>query len=223
MILGKNITKSFGNLQVLKGIDILIPEGKIVSIVGASGAGKTTLLQILGTLSRPTSGKVFINQKEVSSLGEKEISQFRNRNIGFVFQFHHLLPEFTALENVCIPAYINGVSRAKAEQKAGDLLTFLGLADRLSHKPDELSGGEQQRVSVARALINDPMVIFADEPSGNLDSQNKQELHTLFFSLRDEFGQTFVIVTHDTHLADMSDIKYEMNDGKIINNLTKVQ
>jgi len=217
MILGKNITKSFGNLQVLKGIDILIPEGKIVSIVGASGAGKTTLLQILGTLSRPTSGKVFINQKEVSSLGEKEISQFRNRNIGFVFQFHHLLPEFTALENVCIPAYINGVSRAKAEQKAGELLTFLGLADRLTHKPDELSGGEQQRVSVARALINDPMVIFADEPSGNLDSQNKQELHTLFFSLRDKFGQTFVIVTHDTHLADMSDIKYEMNDGKIVN------
>ena len=222
MILGENITKSFGNLQVLKGIDILIPEGKIVSIVGASGAGKTTLLQILGTLSRPTSGKVYINQKEVSNLGEKEISQFRNRNIGFVFQFHHLLPEFTALENVCIPAYINGISRAKAEQKAGDLLSFLGLADRLTHKPDELSGGEQQRVSVARALINEPMVIFADEPSGNLDSQNKQELHTLFFSLRDKFGQTFVIVTHDTHLADMSDIKYEMNDGKIVNHLTKV-
>jgi len=215
MIRGENITKSFGNLQVLKGIDILIPEGKIVSIVGASGAGKTTLLQILGTLSRPTSGKVCINQKEVSSLGEKEISQFRNRNIGFVFQFHHLLPEFTALENVCIPAYINGISRAKAEQKAAELLTFLGLADRLTHKPDELSGGEQQRVSVARALINDPMVIFADEPSGNLDSQNKQELHALFFSLRDKFGQTFVIVTHDTKLADMSDIKFEMNDGKI--------
>ena len=217
MIRGENITKSFGNLQVLKGIDIQIPQGKIVSIVGASGAGKTTLLQILGTLSRPTSGMVFIDGKEVSSLAEKEISQFRNRNIGFVFQFHHLLPEFTALENVCIPAYINGVSRAKAEQKAGDLLTFLGLADRMNHKPDELSGGEQQRVSVARALINDPMVIFADEPSGNLDSQNKQELHTLFFSLRDKFGQTFVIVTHDTHLADMSDIKYEMNDGKIVN------
>ena len=217
MIKGENITKSFGNLQVLKGIDIQIPQGKIVSIVGASGAGKTTLLQILGTLSRPTSGMVFIDGKEVSSLAEKEISQFRNRNIGFVFQFHHLLPEFTALENVCIPAYINGVSRAKAEQKAGDLLTFLGLADRMNHKPDELSGGEQQRVSVARALINDPMVIFADEPSGNLDSQNKQELHTLFFSLRDKFGQTFVIVTHDTHLADMSDIKYEMNDGKIVN------
>jgi len=215
MIKGENITKSFGNLQVLKGIDILIPERKIVSIVGASGAGKTTLLQILGTLSRPTSGKVYINQKEVSSLGEKEISQFRNRNIGFVFQFHHLLPEFTALENVCIPAYINHVSRVKAEQKAEELLSFLGLADRLTHKPDELSGGEQQRVSVARALINDPMVIFADEPSGNLDSQNKQELHALFFSLRDKFGQTFVIVTHDTKLADMSDIKFEMNDGKI--------
>ena len=217
MILGKDIAKSFGNLQVLKGIDILIPEGKIVSIVGASGAGKTTLLQILGTLSRPTSGKVYINHKEVSSLGEKEISQFRNRNIGFVFQFHHLLPEFTALENVCIPAYINGISRTKTEHKAAELLTFLGLADRLTHKPDELSGGEQQRVSVARALINDPMVIFADEPSGNLDSQNKQELHSLFFSLRDKFGQTFVIVTHDTHLANMSDIRFEMNDGKILN------
>ena len=218
MIRGENITKSFGNLQVLKGIDIEIPQGKIVSIVGASGAGKTTLLQILGTLSRPSSGKVYIDGKEVSSLAEKEISQFRNRNIGFVFQFHHLLPEFTALENVCIPAYINGVSRAKAEQKAGDLLDFLGLADRMSHKPDELSGGEQQRVSVARALINNPTVIFADEPSGNIDSQNKQELHTLFFSLRDKFGQTFVIVTHDTHLADMSDIKYEMNDGRIVKN-----
>jgi len=218
MIRGENITKSFGNLQVLKGIDIQIPQAKIVSIVGASGAGKTTLLQILGTLSRPSSGKVYIDGKEVSSLAEKEISQFRNRNIGFVFQFHHLLPEFTALENVCIPAYINRVSRAKAEQKAGDLLTFLGLADRMNHKPDELSGGEQQRVSVARALINNPMVIFADEPSGNLDSQNKQELHALFFSLRDKFEQTFVIVTHDTHLANMSDIKYEMNDGKIMNN-----
>ena len=217
MIRGVNITKSFGNLQVLKGIDIQIPKGKIVSIVGASGAGKTTLLQILGTLSRPSSGKVYIDQKEVSSLGEKEISLFRNRNIGFVFQFHHLLPEFTALENVCIPAYINRLSKAKSEQKAKDLLTFLGLADRMNHKPDELSGGEQQRVSVARALINDPMVIFADEPSGNLDSQNKQELHSLFFSLRDRFGQTFVIVTHDTHLADMSDIKYEMNDGKMMN------
>ena len=218
MIKGENITKSFGNLQVLKGIDIIIPEGKIVSIVGASGAGKTTLLQILGTLSRPGSGKVFIDRKEVSSLGEKEISQFRNRHIGFVFQFHHLLPEFTALENVCIPAYINRVSKAKAEQKAGELLTFLGLADRLNHKPDELSGGEQQRVSVARALINDPRVIFADEPSGNLDSHNKQELHALFFSLRDTFGQTFVIVTHDTQLAGMSDVKYEMNDGKMITN-----
>ena len=218
MIKGENITKSFGNLQVLKGIDIIIPEGKIVSIVGASGAGKTTLLQILGTLSRPGSGKVFIDRKEVSSLGEKEISQFRNRHIGFVFQFHHLLPEFTALENVCIPAYINRVSKAKAEQKAGELLTFLGLADRLNHKPDELSGGEQQRVSVARALINNPRVIFADEPSGNLDSHNKQELHALFFSLRDTFGQTFVIVTHDTQLAGMSDVKYEMNDGKMITN-----
>ena len=217
MIRGENITKSFGNLQVLKGIDIMIPQGKIVSIVGASGAGKTTLLQILGTLSRPTSGKVYIDTKEVSSLGEKELSQFRNLNIGFVFQFHHLLPEFTALENVCIPAYISGVSKTKAEKKALELLTLLGLADRIGHKPDEMSGGEQQRVSVARALINDPMVIFADEPSGNLDSHNKQELHSLFFSLRDIFGQTFVIVTHDNNLANMSDIKYEMNDGRIIN------
>ncbi|MDR2037193.1 MAG: ABC transporter ATP-binding protein [Bacteroidales bacterium] len=216
MIRGENITKSFGNLQVLKGIDIQIPEGKIVSIVGASGAGKTTLLQILGTLSRPTSGKVFIGDNEVSQLNEKEISRFRNQNIGFVFQFHHLLPEFTALENVCIPAYINNISKAKAEEKARELLSFLGLSERLSHKPDELSGGEQQRVSVARALINDPKVIFADEPSGNLDSQNKQELHSLFFTLRDTFRQTFVIVTHDTHLAEMSDMQYEMNDGKII-------
>jgi lipoprotein-releasing system ATP-binding protein len=184
--------------------------------VGASGAGKTTLLQILGTLSRPASGKVYIDQKEVSRLDEKGIAQFRNRNIGFVFQFHHLLPEFTALENVCIPAYINRIPKVKAEQKGKELLAFLGLADRMTHKPDELSGGEQQRVSVARALINNPMVIFADEPSGNLDSHNKQELHSLFFSLRDTFGQTFVIVTHDTHLADMSDIKYEMNDGRIV-------
>ena len=217
MIQGENITKWFGSLQVLKGIDVIIPQGKVVSIVGASGAGKTTLLQILGTLSKPSSGKVYINQKEVSGLGEKEISLFRNRNIGFVFQFHHLLPEFTALENVCIPAFINGASKSKAEEKAGELLTFLGLHDRMSHKPDELSGGEQQRVAVARALINDPMVIFADEPSGNLDSQNKQELHSLFFSLRDKFGQTFVIVTHDTSLAGMSDVKYEMNDGRIVN------
>lgn len=217
MIRGENITKSFGSLQVLKGIDIRIPESKIVSIVGASGAGKTTLLQILGTLSRTSSGKVYINEREISGLNEKELSQFRNRHVGFVFQFHHLLPEFTALENVCIPAYINNVPRAKAEQKAKELLSFLGLSERMSHKPDELSGGEQQRVSVARALINDPMVIFADEPSGNLDSHNKQELHSLFFTLRNTFGQTFVIVTHDMHLAEMSDIRYEMSDGKIIN------
>ncbi|MDR1866563.1 MAG: ABC transporter ATP-binding protein [Bacteroidales bacterium] len=215
MIYGENITKSFGNLQVLKGIDIRIPEGKIVSIVGASGAGKTTLLQILGTLGRPSSGSIYIDQQEVSRLSEKELSKFRNRNIGFVFQFHHLLPEFTALENVCIPAFIRRIPKAKAERKAEELLSFLGLGDRLGHKPDELSGGEQQRVSVARALINDPKVIFADEPSGNLDSRNKQELHSLFFTLRDTFRQTFVIVTHDTHLAEMSDIQYEMNDGRI--------
>ncbi|MDR0815012.1 MAG: ABC transporter ATP-binding protein [Bacteroidales bacterium] len=216
MIQGEQITKSFGNLQVLKGIDIQIPAGKIVSIVGASGAGKTTLLQILGTLSRPTGGKIFIEGQEVSRLNEKELSQFRNRNIGFVFQFHHLLPEFTALENVCIPAYIRNTPKTKAEQKAKELLCFLGLEERMSHKPDELSGGEQQRVSVARALINNPKVIFADEPSGNLDSKNKQELHSLFFTLRDTFKQTFVIVTHDTGLAGMSDIQYEMADGKIV-------
>ncbi|MDR3094240.1 MAG: ABC transporter ATP-binding protein [Bacteroidales bacterium] len=216
MIQGQQITKSFGNLQVLKGIDIRIPASKIVSIVGASGAGKTTLLQILGTLSRPTGGKIFIEGQEVSRLNEKELSQFRNRNIGFVFQFHHLLPEFTALENVCIPAYIRNSPKVKTEQKAKELLSFLGLEERMSHKPDELSGGEQQRVSVARALINDPKVIFADEPSGNLDSKNKQELHSLFFTLRDTFKQTFVIVTHDAGLAGMSDIQYEMADGKMV-------
>ena len=220
MIRGENITKSFGNLQVLKGIDIRIPKGKIISIVGASGAGKTTLLQILGTLSRSESGSVFIDEKEVSRLNEKELARFRNQHIGFVFQFHHLLPEFTALENVCIPAYIGGASKAKAERKAKELLEFLGLAERMTHKPDELSGGEQQRVSVARALVNEPMVILADEPSGNLDSQNKQELHSLFFTLRDTFWQTFVIVTHDTHLAEMSDIRYEMNDGRIVTGIT---
>jgi lipoprotein-releasing system ATP-binding protein len=219
MIRGENITKSFGKLQVLKGIDIHIPKGKIISIVGASGAGKTTLLQILGTLSIPDSGKIFIDNVEVNRLNEKEISRFRNRNIGFVFQFHHLLPEFTALENICIPAYINHTSKAGAEDKGRYLLNFLGLSERMTHKPDELSGGEQQRVSVARALMNDPGVIFADEPSGNLDSRNKEELHSLFFTLRDTFGQTFVIVTHDTHLAEMSDIQYVMSDGKIVEQL----
>ena len=216
MIKAENITKSYGSLQVLKGIDVEISKGQIVSIVGASGAGKTTLLQIVGTLSRPDSGKVWLDGTEVHGLRERDLARFRNQHIGFVFQFHHLLPEFTALENVCIPALINRQSKKKAENKAAEILTFLGLDHRLEHKPDELSGGEQQRVAVARALINDPLVIFADEPSGNLDSKNKQELHNLFFSLRDKFNQTFIIVTHDMHLAEMSDRMIRMEDGKII-------
>jgi len=216
MIKTENITKSYGALQVLKGIDVEIPKGQIVSIVGASGAGKTTLLQIIGTLSKPDSGKVWLDGTEVHGLKDRDLSRFRNQHIGFVFQFHHLLPEFTALENVCIPALINKQSRKKAEGKAREILTFLGLAHRLGHKPDELSGGEQQRVAVARALINEPLVIFADEPSGNLDSKNKQELHNLFFSLRDKFNQTFIIVTHDMTLAGMSDRMLQMEDGRII-------
>ena len=216
MIKAENITKSYGSLQVLKGIDVEISKGQIVSIVGASGAGKTTLLQIIGTLSRPDSGKVWFDGTEVHGLKDRDLSRFRNQHIGFVFQFHHLLPEFTALENVCIPALINKQSRKKAEGKAREILTFLGLDHRLEHKPDELSGGEQQRVAVARALINNPLVIFADEPSGNLDSKNKQELHSLFFSLRDKFNQTFIIVTHDMNLAEMSDRMIRMEDGKII-------
>jgi lipoprotein-releasing system ATP-binding protein len=218
MIIAENIAKSFGNLKVLKGIDISIPEGKVVSIVGPSGAGKTTLLQIIGTLSKPDTGKVIIGNMNIQSLRERELAKFRNKYIGFVFQFHHLLPEFTAIENVCIPALIAKTSRKAAEQKASDLLGFLGMEHRLSHKPNELSGGEQQRVAVARALINDPLVIFADEPSGNLDTQNKEELHKLFFSLRDKFNKTFVIVTHDPHLAEMSDILLKMHDGKMDNN-----
>ena len=216
MIKTESITKSYSTLQVLKGIDIDIPKGQIVSIVGASGAGKTTFLQIIGTLSKPDAGRVWINGVDVHGLRERELARFRNQHIGFVFQFHHLLPEFNALENVCIPALINKQSKKKAEAKATEILTFLGLQDRLEHKPDELSGGEQQRVAVARALINDPLVIFADEPSGNLDSKNKQELHNLFFSLRDKFNQTFVIVTHDMGLAEMSDRMVRMHDGKII-------
>jgi lipoprotein-releasing system ATP-binding protein len=218
MIKAREITKWYGNLQVLKGIDIEIEQSKIISIVGASGAGKTTLLQILGTLSKPSTGVVEINNIEISKLREKDLARFRNQQIGFVFQFHHLLPEFTALENVCIPAFIQNIPRKKAEEKAFELLEFLGLKDRIHHKPEELSGGEQQRVAVARALINNPAVIFADEPSGNLDTQNKHELHELFFSLRDKYRQTFVIVTHDLSLADMSDHKIVMADGKIIFN-----
>ncbi len=215
MIHAKNITKSFGELQVLKGIDLHIPKGKLYSIVGPSGAGKTTLLQILGTLSKPDTGELSINGQDAFSLNEKKMSAFRNRQIGFVFQFHYLLPEFTALENVCIPAFIAKKSKKEAEKKAKDLLGFLGLTDRLTHKPTELSGGERQRVAVARALINDPAVMFADEPSGNLDSQNRKDLHDLFFSLRDKFDQTLVIVTHDENFASQSDKIIRMRDGII--------
>lgn len=217
MITVRNITKSFDDLQVLKGIDMEVQRGEIVSIVGPSGAGKTTFLQILGTLDRPDSGTIVYEGVNVNQLKEKQLSKFRNQNIGFVFQFHHLLPEFTAIENVCIPAFVGNLSRAKAENKAREILHFLSLDDRLDHKPGELSGGEQQRVAVARALINNPSVILADEPSGNLDSQNKMELHELFFSLRDQYQQTFVIVTHDKELANMADRMLTMRDGRFIN------
>ncbi|MCB9013552.1 MAG: ABC transporter ATP-binding protein [Bacteroidales bacterium] len=216
MILAENIHKSFGDLEVLKGISLHIKPAEIVSIVGASGAGKTTLLQIMGTLLPFEQGRIILNQTEITSLKEKQLSRFRNKNIGFVFQFHHLLPEFTAFENVCIPAFIGGGARNKTEDRARELLAFLGLEKRLDHKPGELSGGEQQRVAVARALINDPAVIFADEPSGNLDSKNKEELHELFLSLREKLRQTIVIVTHDAHLAEMADRKLSMQDGRII-------
>lgn len=217
MILAENITKSFGALNVLKGIDLQIKKGEIVSIVGPSGAGKTTFLQILGTLDKADSGRIIYDGIEVHSLKEKQLSRFRNQNIGFVFQFHHLLPEFTALENVCIPAFIANASRSKAEKMARDILNFLNLEERLDHKPNELSGGEQQRVAVARALINNPSVILADEPSGNLDSRNKKELHELFFALRDKYEQTFVIVTHDKDLANMAGRMLKMQDGRFVN------
>ncbi|MBS3769237.1 MAG: ABC transporter ATP-binding protein [Bacteroidales bacterium] len=217
MIQAHNISKSFGDLQVLKGIDIRIKDGEIVSIVGPSGAGKTTLLQILGTLSRPDTGEIIYDERKVNFLKDKQIANFRNQQIGFVFQFHHLLPEFTALENVCIPAFIGKVPKAEAEQKATEILGFLKMEDRLDHRPNELSGGELQRVAVARALINDPKVILADEPSGNLDTQNKEELHNLFFSLREQYNTSIVIVTHDHNLAGKADRKLEMKDGKISN------
>jgi lipoprotein-releasing system ATP-binding protein len=222
MIIAENIHKHYGDLHVLKGVDLHIAERKIVSIVGASGAGKTTLLQILGTLDASdnnsnTQGKLIINSKEATSLKGKSLSKFRNEHIGFIFQFHQLLPEFTALENVCLPAFIKGTSKAQAEQRAKELLSFLGVEKRAHHKPSELSGGEQQRVAVARALINNPAVILADEPSGNLDSESAENLHQLFFKLRDEFGQTFVIVTHNEELANMADRKLTMVDGKIVN------
>ena len=216
MIEIKGITKSFGELQVLKGLDLTIYKGEVVSIVGPSGAGKTTLLQIMGTLDKADAGSVVINGVEVGSLKEKELAAFRNKQIGFVFQFHQLLPEFTALENVMMPALIGGMSSDKAMRKAKDTLAFLGLAERASHKPAELSGGEKQRVAVARALINDPAVIFADEPSGSLDSKNKEELHQLFFDLREKLGQTFVIVTHDEGLAQLTDRTIHMVDGRIV-------
>lgn len=215
MISAQGIHKSYGKLEVLKGVDISVNRGEIVSIVGASGAGKSTLLHIIGTLDRADTGSVEINGTLTSSLNEKKIALFRNKHIGFVFQFHHLLPEFTALENICIPAFIGGKSRDATETKAMNLLNILGLADRASHKPSALSGGEQQRVAVARALINDPDVIMADEPSGNLDSASAKELHALFFRLRKELNQTFVIVTHNTELADMADRKLVMKDGRM--------
>jgi lipoprotein-releasing system ATP-binding protein len=216
MIRTENINKSFGDLQVLKGIDLEIGSAEIISIVGASGAGKTTLLQIIGTLLQKDRGKVWIDNEDIDSFREKQLAKFRNLKIGFVFQFHHLLPEFSAIENVCIPGYIARRSRKEVESRARELLTFLNLQDRLEHKPSELSGGEQQRVAVARALINEPAVILADEPSGNLDSQNKKELHEMFFVLREKFKQTFVIVTHDMELAGMSDRKIRLKDGQII-------
>ena len=216
MINIQGITKSFGNLQVLKGIDLHIGKGEIVSIVGPSGAGKTTLLQIIGTLDRPDSGSVTVDGINVSGLSINKLSDFRNRHIGFVFQFHQLLPEFTALENIMIPAFIAGKGRSEAKARAEELLQFLGLADRANHKPNELSGGEKQRVAVARALVNEPAVILADEPSGSLDTKNKAELHQLFFDLRDKFGQTFVIVTHDEQLAAITDRTIHMKDGLLM-------
>lgn len=216
MIELQGITKSFGSLQVLRGIDLTIERGEVVSIVGPSGAGKTTLLQIMGTLDKPDSGSIRLNGVEVNCLGEKKLSAFRNKEIGFVFQFHQLLPEFTALENVTIPALIQGVSAGTARKQAQEMLDMLGLSERAAHKPAELSGGEKQRVAVARALINHPSVVLADEPSGSLDTQNKEELHRLFFDLRDKLGQTFVIVTHDEGLAAQTDRTIHLVDGQIV-------
>lgn len=219
MIEAKGIYKSFGNVDVIKGIDLHIDKGEIVTIVGASGAGKSTLLQIIGTLEKADKGEVLINNQNVNAFGQRRLASFRNKNIGFVFQFHHLLPEFTALENICIPAYIAGESKSNALNKANKLLEYLNITARANHKPSMLSGGEQQRVAVARALINNPAVILADEPSGNLDSKNARELHELFFKLREETGQTFVIVTHNQELAKMADRTLTIKDGKIEGNI----
>ena len=215
MITTRNITKSFGSLQVLKGIDLHIDRGEIVSIVGPSGAGKTTLLQIIGTLDRPDAGSVCVDSIDTTTLSQQALADFRNRHLGFVFQFHQLLPEFTAVENIMIPAYIAGTSQKQARERAMELLQFMQLTDRATHKPNELSGGEKQRIAVARALVNNPAVILADEPSGSLDTHNKQELHQLFFDLRDRFGQTFVIVTHDEQLATLTDRTIHLRDGII--------
>ncbi|WP_179319820.1 ABC transporter ATP-binding protein [Winogradskyella helgolandensis] len=219
VISAKQIKKAYKDLQVLKGVDLTILEGEIISIVGASGAGKTTLLQILGTLDKPdykSDTELIINDQSIKTLNDKALAKFRNKNIGFIFQFHQLLPEFTALENVCIPAFIHNTPKADAEKRAKELLDYLGLSERIHHKPNSMSGGEQQRVAVARALINNPNIIFADEPSGNLDSESADQLHNLFFKLRDEFNQTFVIVTHNQELAAMADRKLTMVDGKIV-------
>ena len=216
MIRVTDIHKRYGDLEVLKGVSLEVAQGEVVSIVGASGAGKTTLLQIMGTLSRPDGGRVEIDGQDVSSLGDRALSRFRNAHIGFVFQFHHLLPEFTAIENICIPALIGRRSRAEAERRATELLAMMGLEARGGHKPSELSGGEQQRVAIARAIVNSPSVLLADEPSGNLDTHNKEEIHRLFFELRDRLGQTVVIVTHDEGLAAMADRRIAMSDGRII-------
>lgn len=216
MIKTENIQKSYGSLNVLKGISLEIKKAEIVSIVGASGAGKTTLLQIIGTLDRPDKGSIMINNIPIHTMSDRKLADFRNKHIGFIFQFHHLLPEFTALENVCMPAFIGGMGKKQAEKKAMEILEKLGLKDRISHKPSELSGGEQQRVAVARALINTPSIVLADEPSGNLDSATAKELHKLFFKLRDEMNQTFVIVTHNEELANMADRKLTMKDGELL-------
>ncbi len=219
MIVAKNIHKNYGEVEILKGVNLHIKKGEIVAIVGPSGAGKTTLLQILGTLDKPQANKnyeLLVNNSAIKGLSDKEVSSFRNKHIGFIFQFHQLLPEFTALENVCIPAFIGGKSKVSTEKRAKELLSFLGLSHRENHKPNELSGGEQQRVAVARALINEPAVIFADEPSGNLDSTSAENLHNLFFELRDKFGQTFVLVTHNKELAKMADRTLTMKDGVIV-------